>query len=275
MENAILSYFVKDDTLHSVCDFNPFSLEDGISIYEVIRIEKGTPLFLAEHLNRFYSSAQIENRKIPYSENQIKQRIRAVISENKILSGNVKFLCYWNKEGNIGFYAWIVPFFYPSEEQYKKGVSLSVMNAERPNPNAKVALYDLRSKADRYISEHKIYEVLYVSTEGFITEGSRSNVFFISGEKLVTPKSKMVLAGITRGKIIDLAQKKNIMVEEITIPQSGLSNFESCFITGTSPKVLPVRNLDSYVFAINHPLLQRISDLYDKLCEKNIRQFSW
>lgn len=275
METAILSYFVKDELLHSVCDFNPFPLEKGLSIYEVIRIENGVPLFFTEHIRRFFHSALLENKKLTYNEKDIKLRIKALIVENKILSGNIKFICHWDESEKISFYAWIVPFFYPSDEQYSKGVSVVTMEGQRINPNAKRALYDLRKQADKVMLSHKSYEVLYVSPEGYLTEGSRSNLFFIAGGKLITPETEMVLPGITRSKIFELAQKNEIPVIETKILQSQIVGFQSCFLTGTSSKVLPVRKIDNKSFPVDNAVLQTMMRAYTELCEENIGSFSW
>ncbi len=68
----------------------------------------------------------------------------------------------------------------------------------------------------RKLQESKAYEALLVNEEGYITEGSRSNVFLIKDGVIYTPADRDVLLGITRAKVIDLIrdygfpfQKKN------------------------------------------------------------------
>ena len=58
----------------------------------------------------------------------------------------------------------------------------------------------IRERPVRLISDNKLYEVLLVDRNGRITEGSRSNVFFVKGNKFYTGPSAMVLVGITRKK---------------------------------------------------------------------------
>ncbi|MBN2614939.1 MAG: aminotransferase class IV [Bacteroidales bacterium] len=275
METALLSYYVVNDSLQSVCDFNPWPLEKGISVYEVIRVENGIPLFLKEHLDRFFQSALLESKRIPYDKKEVKLRLKALITENKFLFGNIKFLYHWPPEGSGQFLAWIVPFFYPSKEQYQQGVSVGIMSAERPNPNAKKALYALREKADHLMKEQKNYEVAYISTDGYITEGSRSNLFFISDGKIITPEVKMVLPGVTRARILELSKVRNIPVLEPKIHPGDMAGYQSCFLTATSMKVLPVSKLGAYHFSVINPLLMTLINDYDALCKENKKDFSW
>mgnify|MGYP002642015005 CR=1 FL=1 len=57
MEECILNYFICDDEIISTCDFKPHIFENKNYIYEVVRVINGTPLFFAEHMQRFFGSA--------------------------------------------------------------------------------------------------------------------------------------------------------------------------------------------------------------------------
>ena len=48
--------------------------------------------------------------------------------------------------------------------------------------------------------------------DGFITEGSRSNIFMVIGSTVLTSKVENVLPGITRQFIIKTCEKLNIVV---------------------------------------------------------------
>lgn len=275
MNNALLSYFLMDDTLYSVCDFNPFALENGTNIYEVLRVIDGKPLFLEDHVQRFFHSLKMEKLSISLNEKQIKARIKTLISENKFYQGNLKFLYNWGPSGSQHFIAMIIPFYYPSPDQYQKGVEVGIMLAERTNPNAKKMMKDLREKADKWIKTKKCYEVLYLSNKGLLTEGSRSNLFFINDNNLITPKVSMVLPGVTRSKLIEIAKKNNDTVVEKNIPFNEISDYQSCFLSGTSPKVLPVKSIEGHYYDINAPFLRFLMDAYDQLCFEYLEQFSW
>lgn len=275
METALLNYFVQDDALHSACDFNMMFAENDVSIYEVVRVENAAPLFLEAHLKRFYESAQLEGRVIPVHPELVRQSLKTLIHENMLIFGNIKFLYKWDASGNQHFFVWVVPFFYPNKEQYKNGVFVDVMKAERPNPNSKRVLIGLIEKADEQIAKNKCFEVIYLNGKNEITEGSRSNIFFIQDRKLVTSELPSVLPGVTRAAIIELAHQSGITVVEKKIQLTDLGDFSSCFLSGTSPKILPVVKLHDHIFDVENSVMNFLMDAYNKLCNIEKKEFHW
>jgi len=275
METALLNYFVLDDALHSTCDFNIMFAENDVSIYEVVRIDSAAPLFLEAHIKRFYESARLEGRVIPVPPELVRQSLKTLIHENMLVFGNIKFLYKWDASGNQHFFVWVMPFFYPNQEQYKNGVFVDVMNAERPNPNSKKVLIRLIEKADAQIAKNKCFEVIYLNGKNEITEGSRSNIFFVQDRKLVTPELSSVLPGVTRAAIIELARQSGITVVEKKIQLTDIGDFSSCFLSGTSPKILPVVKLHDHFFDVGNTVINFLMDAYIKLCNTEKKEFHW
>jgi branched-chain amino acid aminotransferase len=275
METALLNYFVLDTNLRSTCDFNPYILETGIGIYEVLRVGQGRPLFLKEHIDRFFSSAALENVTVDVSRKFIRQAVKMLIEQNRMQQGNIKFIFHRSIQGDNRFMAWVMPFFYPSAKHYSEGVVVGSMQAERENPNAKKNIYSLRKQADSIILKGDFREVVYVNARGHITEGSRSNIFFILGNHLFTPKSSTVLPGITRAKVLQLAAEEKMAVTETDIRLSDMEKFDTCFLTGTSPKILPVLRLTTTTFDVLNRYMRLLMEIYDEMMEADIRGFSW
>ncbi len=275
METALLSYFVLNNDLRSTCDFNPYVLEKGVSIYEVLRVEQKIPVFLQEHITRFFSSANLENIPVDFSVKFVQNAVKLLIEQNKMHQGNIKFLYHWGGEDDDRFMAWVMPFFYPSAKHYAEGVVVGSMQAERENPNAKKHIFSLREQADALIKEKNLWEVVYVNNRGYLTEGSRSNVFFVRGNRLFTPELSLVLPGITRAKVLQLAATEKISVEETRIKITEIKKFDACFFTGTSPKILPVSEMNGISFDVQNRLMTRLMLGYDDLMERDIRRFSW
>jgi len=276
METALLNYFVLDTQLHSTCDFNPYVLEKGIGIYEVLRVEQGVPVFLHEHINRFFSSATLENIPVKLSEMFIRQAVKLLIGQNRMRQGNIKFVFHWNGPDDNRFMAWIMPFFYPSAKNYSQGVVVGSMHAERENPNAKKNIYALRNKADTLIKKGGYWEVVYLNANGYLTEGSRSNIFFVRGKEVLTPELSLVLPGITRAKVLQLtAQKEGITPDETNIRLADLEKIDACFLTGTSPKILPVSQLNDKTFDVKNTFMRRLMQDYDELVARDVQRFSW
>jgi branched-chain amino acid aminotransferase len=274
MEAALLNYFLIDTDLRSTCDFNPYLLEKGISVYEVIRVEEGIPIFLQEHIVRFFSSLKLEKLSFPFSESFIRKAIHVLIRENGMQQGNIKFLL-WEYQSEQHFMAWVMPFFYPAAHHYAEGVSVGSMPAERVNPNAKKALHDLRKRADDFIRKENLWETIYVNRSGEITEGSRSNIFFVKDGQLVTPELALVLPGVTRSKILFLARREGVRCLETRVKLKEVHTFDACFLTGTSPKVLPVALFNKIRFDVHNALMRQMMALYDELVVSDKRRFTW
>ncbi len=274
-ETALLTYFVINNELRSTCDFNPYPLQKGKQVYEVIRIIDGKPLFLQEHLKRFFKSAEIGGFTLPVNNRDIVKRLKALIEANRLVNGNIEFLVHFGENSEKDFMAWVTPYTYPTDEMYKNGVSVSIMEAMRKHPNAKAFNRRLRSEADKIINERNVYEVILKNKEGYITEGSRSNVFFIKNQKLFTPPLSMVLPGITRMKIFEICNEQSIEIIEKNIKFSHISDFDSCFLTGTSPKVLPIKSINEISFDTGNALLRNIMLWYDKKIENYLKSFDF
>jgi D-alanine transaminase len=89
---------------------------------------------------------------------------------------------------------------------------------------------------------------------GLITEGSRSNIFFIIDGTLQThPESEHILSGVTRKNIIRIAVKAGIPVKEEPLSEKKLGIIHEAFITNTSEEVTPVIALDELIIGKGIP----------------------
>lgn len=260
----IHKFFVFNDEIRQTEVFIPGENEGGI--YEVLRVENGIPLFLEDHLERFYNSAQLAGKLIHFSENQINTLLKNLIDKNEIAIGNVLISC------KINLKAFFIPHNYPTTEMYRDGVSCGILKAERENPNAKVFQTSVRQRADQMLAENGFYEVLLAGYSDRITEGSRSNVFFVAGKELVTSPGSKVLLGITRQKTIQLAHDLNIQVIEREVNLSELQQFDAAFITGTSPKILPIKKIDSFTFNHQNIVVRQLMESYNVLIYRYLKQ---
>jgi len=269
---CIGDFFLYNLQAYPVNDFNPDFLTSGRSLYEVIRVIQRKPLFLEEHLDRLQRSAELSQLDILPPRDTIIQSMKTLCDLNPQSDGNMKliFRSLNNENDYILFYDC---HKYPQSEEYARGVSAGIHHAERPDPNVKLVNMDLRKASRKQMQEGGYYEVILVNRENEITEGSRSNIFFISGNEVFTPPLSDVLPGITRQKIIDVCKKLHIPVHEKTIPLSSISSFESAFITATSPKVLPLRSIENTEYIVDNPLTKMISRDYDGMIEMDLQAF--
>ncbi len=252
-------FFILNGELIAIKHFVSGDNEGGV--YEVLRVVNGIPLFLEDHLERFYHSAQLAGINIGYSDSQIKEFLKDLIKKNKASAGNIIISC------KINFETFFISHVYPADKLYTEGINCGILKAERDNPNAKVLHTTVRNRADQIISEKGFYEVLLVDHLGKVTEGSRSNVFFVSENEIVTSPVNRVLVGITRQKTLKLAADLNIHVVEREVSFSELQAFNAAFITGTSPKILPIIKIDAFKFNPQNKIVVELIKKYNELIE--------
>ena len=248
--------FIYKDKIISVTQINKHVKDQNEIIYEVLRFIDSKPLFLEDHLDRFLGGFHFGVVKNNYYKTLITHHIRKLIDINNLENGNIRF--QFNNNNSPLFCAWLVPFKYPTTQQYTEGVFVNTYARERIDPNVKSRDIKLRFEVDDFIVNRGIYEAILINSEGKITEGSRSNIFFIENKRIISPPSAMILPGITRQKIISLIFEHGFHFEEHSVHMSEINSFKSCFISGTSPKILPVKKIDENSMIIDNPVLQQL-----------------
>lgn len=87
-------------------------------------------------------------------------------------------------------------------------------------------------------------EAIFVR-DGLITEGTHTTVFGVVGGVLRThPANHLVLPGVTRDVVIDMARELGIEVLEEAIATSELARVSELFLTGTTTDVTPIIEVD-------------------------------
>ncbi len=134
---------------------------------------------------------------------------------------------------------------------------------ERANPNIKSYQKELKDNVARIMEENNAFEAILINHDDTVSEGSKSNVFFVKGNKLITSPDSAVLLGVTRSKVISVCMGNSIEVEKRIIKFDEIKNFDGAFITGTSNDVLPIRTIDDMFFnSSENEVVKRVSELY-------------
>ncbi|MFA6402089.1 MAG: aminotransferase class IV [Salinivirgaceae bacterium] len=231
----------------------------GVSVYEVIKVISGIPLFFEDHLERLKNSLVLSG--LEYSNLQMTElstQIAALCKENDKYFGNIELRISALPDNKCLMLLGFIPHHYPNAEDYEQGIKVGLLQAERTLPNAKVKNTDTRIKANKYLADYKLPEVLLYNHEGLITEGSRSNVFFIKGSLVFTAPASMVLKGISRKYAIKTLMQLGITLVEEALHISDLSQMDGGFICGTSPGVLPLNAVEEQLLDAKNPVLQKI-----------------
>ncbi len=241
--------------------FSEKVLETGLSIYEVIRVFNKRPIFLKDNILRLSNSLKKSNIGIDAENLNIPAKLDRLISLENMSEGNLKYVLHFTT-GKTDEYIFQIPHSYPTARDYAEGVPTLTCQAVRENPEIKYLNPDLRTLTNRLIAENHVYEILLTDREGYITEGSRSNVFFIKGTTLYTSPQAYVLPGTSRKRVFDICKKYGLHVEEKRIAGGHIQQYESAFLTGTSPLILPINRINDIPFNVSHPFLRQLMKYY-------------
>lgn len=252
--------------------FDKSLVYEGESIYEVIRIVKGSPVFFNDHMERLASSVKLQRKELLADSSVLRKAIISLLRSHKKKETNLKIVFNYNNGFN-NYLVYLIESIYPSEVQYKKGVKGIMFFAERKDPESKVIDHKLRSSIYHKLIQEGAYEALLVNENNSITEGSRSNIFFLKGETLFTAPDNLILSGITRKKILEICQENEISVDLSCVKSENIIKYDSVFMTGTSPMVLPFYCIDDKVFNVNNPVIDRLRRLYMARVEDSISIF--
>lgn len=247
-------YFLLNGKLTEMENFPFYLYDDYKSVYEVIKYEENF-LFADEHLARLATSTHIAFPNITYNNLLNVDILNELTKANSIDMGNIRIEYFPIKDITLAFF---IPHFYPPKKYYEKGVKAMLQNDERPLNEAKVYNAAIRDKSNRIIKENNIFETILVNRKGEVTEGSRSNIFLIKGDIVYTTPKELVLAGITRKKMINFLADRKIPLQIKTILASELKNYDALFFTGTSIGALPCSQIESIEFHTQLPMVKEI-----------------
>ena len=264
--------FIINGKICSSDQFDNSMVYEGDSIYEVIRMIKGNPVFFHDHMERLESSVRIQKKESPARIDVLRRDIINLIKTEKRKEINLKIVFNYN-QGETNYLVYFIEPIYPGEEQYKKGVKGILFYAERKNPESKVINHKLRSSIFHKLILEGGYEALLVNEDNLITEGSRSNIFFLKGNTLTTAPDDMILNGITRKHILEICRLNKIKVKFMCVPIDAMQEYDAAFMTGTSPMVLQFYCIDDIYFNVRIPLIENLRKLYIGQAEESTRRF--
>ena len=261
--------FILNGTLQPAELFDNSLVYEGDSVYEVIRMVKGNPIFFPDHMERLITSAKLQKKEFLVDIPTLRKTILNLTRSDKKRETNLKIVFNYNNNSS-NYLIYFIETIYPSEDQYKRGVKGILYFAERKDPESKVINHKLRSSIYHKLILESGYEALLVNENNSITEGSRSNIFFLRGDALVTAPDNVILNGITRKHILEICSENKIKVEFACVKIDDITDYDAVFMTGTSPMVLPFNCIDDKFFNVKLPLIEKLRKLYLKRVEESI-----
>lgn len=268
--DIIKDFYVVNGKLLNTEDLTLFESVNKPPIYEIIRVIDGVPIYLEDHLNRMFESAKLTGIDLGSNEGEIKESIKETIKRNNIAVGNIKLMS--GESGGKGFFSvFCVESFYPPKEYYENGIKTILYNYERDNPNAKVLHTNFKEDVAKAMKEKEAFEALLVRPDGYIPEGSRSNMFFVKEDKLYTAPKEEVLLGITRKHLFRISEKLGITIVEESIHLDDLKKIDGAFMTGTSVNILPISQIDDIKLgSVENKIIRALIEAFDNMINEYV-----
>ena len=235
-------------------------------VYENIKVLQGKLMWVGEHADRLFTSAEIIGLHIGEEKGHILQWVRTYAETQKLKDHIIKVCVYGDADKNARATVYIFAIgltFYP-DSFYSHGVKAITYQGERNFPQAKSMDTLVNFIAFRTAKEQGAFEAILVDREGNAREGSRSNLYIVEQGTIITPPSEDVLEGVTRVLVLNLLKENEIPFKEERISKARLMAADEIFITATSSNVMPVTEIDQQKIGAGAPgeATKRIIQLY-------------
>lgn len=232
----------------------------------------GSPLFFSDHMQRLASSVKLQRKELLADVSALKRDILKLTASDEKKESNLKIVFNY-KNGSANYLVYYIEPHYPTEEQYTLGVKGVLFFARRKDPESKVIDQELRSSINNKLIKEGAYEALLVNENNLITEGSRSNIFFLKNDTLVTAPDNLILSGITRKYILEICREQGIKIDFTCVSADNYSEYEAVFMTGTSPMVIPFYCINDKFFNVRPHLIGNLRRLYIQKAEESVNLF--
>lgn len=144
-------------------------------------------------------------------------------------------------------------------------VTAASVPLHRELPHVKAVSHLLSLTAGRRAAELGADEALLTDGAGHVLEGAGSNVFAVLDELLVTPPLDAgLLAGVTRGVVLELADRIGLAHVERALPLGELTGAREAFLTSTTREVVALHRVDGHAIgdAAPGPVTRRLQEAY-------------
>jgi branched-chain amino acid aminotransferase len=230
----------------------------GDGIFETLRAYEGRILFLSRHISRLFASASAIFLQIGRSPDDIREILYQTLAQNHLTDAYIR-LSVTRGEGEIGLNPVLCPlpttiiqakpFAGHPQEIYQRGIRASLVQVRRnapqtTGPSIKSLNFLNNILAMQEALRAGAQEAVMSSTDGWVSEGSVSNIFWVRNGVLKTPDLRVgLLAGVTREAVLEIAVQQGLEVDEGYFLPDDLLGADEVFVTNTTYEVMPVTSL--------------------------------
>lgn len=279
--NRDLVVGINDTLVHrDQAGISPFdsAVQGGDAVWEGLRLHGGRIFKLSEHLARLRRSAHaLAFTSVP-SEEEITERIRAVLAANAMtddvhirltLTRGVKVTSGMDPRLNESGPTLIVLAEFKSPVYDDSGISLVTSSVRRHRPDSldpKIhhnnLLTSILAKIEANVAG--AHDALMLDDDGFVAETNATNVFHVVGDVVRTSTTRACPEGITRETILEICDAAGIETVVGDFSLTDVYNADEVFVTGTMGGVTPVISIDGRTIGAGRPgpYLAKLSAAY-------------
>ena len=229
----------------------------GDAVYEVILYNNGIFYDYDGHIKRLFNSLKLINIKFHLSAQQLKIIIKNLFRLNRVNFGSIYIqVSRGVADRNHSYFGlnskpvltMIVSKKKNNISEDIKGVKAITMVDNRwSRPDIKTTQLLPNVLAKTYANEKNAYEGIFIDHEGYVTEGSSSNIWIINknNEILTREIDGKILSGITRKTISQFAKNNNFKMLEKKFTKDEMLNSREVFLTSASSFVTPIIEIDN------------------------------
>ncbi|MBN1442895.1 MAG: aminotransferase class IV, partial [Planctomycetes bacterium] len=257
----------------------------GDSVYETVRTFQRVPFLLDRHLDRLQRSTDRIFLPLPLSRRDLEAEIYRSIEEAPLDGDVILRVVISRGIGPIGLNIDLCPepryFIYVMEllpdhipesadpERGGGGIRVVISKTRRNSPRA----LDPSIKSGNFLNNILAYkdardaqaqEAILCTADGYLAEGTTSNVFVVKGGFIWTPRSEGILDGITRAVLFEECAAAGIPIGETSIPPEALFSADEAFISSSVRGVVPIAEVNDRTIGSGRrgPLTWRLQKLY-------------
>ena len=231
-------------------------------VYETIRTYKGRLFKFKRHYERLKNSADAMKIDLKKSLKEVETIIQEGIGINHLEEAYIRIYLTSNPDLIVQ----IKNFPVIDSNIYKTGILTDISEIRRQAFMHNSTAIKTTAALDVYLSRIKkpeqLYDTIMLNREGYVAEGTFSNVFAVKNGVLITPCMETgILSGITREVVIELSGQCQIRCEQRLVEEKELFESDELFLTHTSGGIVPVKALGKKVYQIGEISLRLMDSL--------------
>lgn len=237
----------------------------GDGLYEVVRVYNGHLYMMEEHLDRLWSGAEKIRMQLPFSKEELTTNLKKLVKIEGINEGKLYFQVTRGidsprnhalpdpKKVRGVLTANIRPYERPLEKM-ETGITVAVV------PDTRWLHCDIKSLSlmGNVLSldeaRQKGFDDAVLVRDGKVTEASAANFWVVKDGTIYThPDGNLILPGITKKKILELARELEIPVKEEAVYEEELFEADECFVSGSLTEIVPVVKVNDHIVGTGKP----------------------